>query len=340
MNEDVRLSEIWNFVDQIRDNVNPSDYINELLSSELDIKWRDLHHFFSYTRQSPLILPNFVIDFLTAYINIDKPMRVLIPWCQSGVLPAALSEKYSIELLTVIIQQKVTMEIAKYLTKEKIIEWKFSDPLLAIDSIKRKYNFTISFPPFNNKLISKEITILKKQRTIKDRATNILILESINKLSDGGEAVFILPNSFPLISSRKIYPLIQKLNYSIHSIVCLPKNVMSPWTSIDFNIYFLNQNKKNKVFVSYLDPDRDFNELLEKINAYKTGARLDHGYFIEFSEFRSWNSIVLSEEVNAEAKKSNSNIQNLDDICKVINRGKYKKKYGGFLHDLLPEILL
>ena len=81
---------LWEFTDQLRGKVRPSQYLEELINQGIDISWRDIHPFVSRIAESDHTPPNFLIDFLVQYFAEVNLINLLDPWSRYGVLLTAL----------------------------------------------------------------------------------------------------------------------------------------------------------------------------------------------------------------------------------------------------------
>ncbi len=335
-------SALWKFLDQFKDDRQSSNYITEKISispnavletiahSEFEISWDEIYPFLSPFRNSDFTLPNYVIDFLVKYILGNQIEKILCPWSGYGVIPTALKEKKAGKTIIGIDPDVRKISISEQISKKLEIQWEVGKPLSILQGFKDEFDAIVSSPPVGLQRINYQLRTIDGELEIRDSETNIFVLEAARKLSETGEAIFVLPNNFPWERRGNAFSLFRKFELYVHSIIALPKNVIAPWSRIELNLIFINHKEPKKVFVSYLDPDKSFDDLLEDIQRHRQGEQPSGGYLINIKDFRSWQSLLIDDQIQIEAKKSGTKVIDLGSIAKSVQIGKHREEDGGF----------
>ena len=321
---------LWEFTNQLRGKVRPSQYLEEMINQGVEFSWRDIHPFVSRISESDHTPPNFVVDFIVQFYEDINIINLLDPWSRYGVLLTALVKNRNSIMGTGIEIYDTTMNVAKAISANLPVDWVTGDSLENTQTLDSEFDVVVSAPPFGLKRIKNDFNLDRESIEVIDCENNIVLLEAMCKLNDSGEAVFIQPSNFAWGISNDVSSSLEKFNLFINAIVALPDNSYAPWTSIELNMFFLSRSKTDKVFISYLDPDKNFDELIDDIKSHKEGKQPQKGYLIDLKSFRSYFAIKSQEEIEYEARKSNAPLVRLSQIAYSLKLGQPRLDDGGF----------
>jgi hypothetical protein len=331
-------SKLWQYVsedDKFRNELVQSQYFPEIIKQKVDFSWKDIHPFVSKIEISDHTLPNFIVRFISNYVKDKKFDNILDPWSKYGVLLAAIAENNNnVNGLGIEIFNEA-VDISMAISKDKPIEWVNGNSLIELGKMDSNFDAIISSPPFGLSRIRKDFKIGKDILEISDSENNIVLLEALAKLSESGEGVFVLPNRFVFDRRNNVSRNLNKFNLFINSIIALPKKSLSPWTSIDLNIYFISRVPTEKIFLSYLDQDKNPIDLIDQIESHRNGKEIQSGFLIDLNEFTPYFALREQDEIKKEAQKTNAPLIGLSEISKTINI--YRRGLGGTGFETVPN---
>ncbi|RFP61352.1 MAG: hypothetical protein BJG00_005465 [Limnothrix sp. CACIAM 69d] len=106
----------------------------------------------------------------------------------------------------------------------------------------------------------------------------------------------------------------------VDAIFSLPSGAFAPMKSIQFNLILISKQNKEKTFVAEISQDDITNKaILQNFKNQKEGKAIQLGYFVEFLEFKSLNSLIAEKEMQELAKRIGCLPILLTDISKMIN---------------------
>ena len=272
-----------------------------------------------------------VIEFLFSYLKDHNIEKALDPAACYGLLLAMIVENG-------IAQNGIGMwhNISEFETTTKVkmgekIEWRAGDPLLLLKDYSKQFDLIISIPPIGRppqikKFIGEDGLIIRFEETY------LLVLMSCLLLKDGGEGIFILPNSFFIKNEiNNLHTILNKFGLYVNALIALPKG--SIWikarTSIYFNIVFISRKKTDMLFVAQLEPSTKSSQLIENMRERRSGRVIELGRLVDPKEFTTWHAFVLKEEIKQEAARAGLSPIRLSEIAEEINLGN-RSEDGGF----------
>ena len=144
-------------------------------------------------------------------------------------------------------------------------------------------------------------------------------------LAKDGEAVFLVPNSFFFKTGEgTVRDALAKFGLFVNSVVALPAGAFLPLTSIELNIVVITRRDTPEVFVGQLAPGQDTRQLLKNLRQRKPGPAPELGRLMPLSEYRSFQTLVTTEETTRLAERSGLSPAKLADIVDAVNLAKRK----------------
>src|ERR1035441_7545090 len=126
--------------------------------------------------------------------------------------------------------------MARLMDERSLVRWTHGSPGEVLDELDM-FDLIISSPPWNRGSVTEKLRTGGGLVEVRDSKTNVVALQSATHLSEEGEAIFILPNSF-LFSAQaaSVRNTLPKLGLFIHAIVTLPVNTFAPFTVLASNL--------------------------------------------------------------------------------------------------------
>ncbi len=333
---------LWSTFDKNGRLLSPSETLQKYVEHyEVNLSW-DNFDSFSFIHHSLTSLPNSIIQFLLGYIQKSNVRNFLCPASGVGTLPIALVSEGVITQGTCIENNQSLIEVFNLIKGYQSLNLIQGNPIDVLQKINDQYDLTISFPPIG--LIPNGINYQDGflPKTIKSSDKNMLVYLSLTKLTENGEGIFVLPRNFSWLQQGKSLKLLKGLGFFIHSIIDIPNKFFRTHTNFPLSIYFISKQVLEKTFVSILDPDKTPDELVEELISHKETGKVKSGYQIDVEKYRSWDMLLLNDEIEAETSQSGTNSKLLKEISKSYKRGNSRKEIGGFQEEpntiYLPSI--
>lgn len=267
------------------------------------------------------------LDLIINYLKEINSANLLSLYSGLGIMPVALMKNKLVSSALAIEKNKTKFDIAKQWGEGLNIDWMLADPLLKLSELDEQFDLIVSSPPLNMKRISYELTNDPSGESYQDAEEAVLIIESLHKLSQNGEAIFILPNSFPSFNQGKRLKKFQNLGFCINAIVDIPTKYYREITSLPMSIFFISRIKTYKTFVSYLDPDKTFDDLVADLINHKKGLKPSQGFKIDAQYYNNYELLSLQKEIDYEISISGAQCFDLDNISKSIIKGSSNKSF-------------
>ncbi|MDA2923308.1 N-6 DNA methylase [Acidobacteria bacterium AH-259-L09] len=311
-----------------------AELITEAREKGIQFKWNDLYLLNTKMgRRGALIVPPYVTEFISAYVDAKKPQSVLDPWAGIGSLLQPVVDKNAIPEATGISPMEADIKVAKLMDVRSSVEWILKKPEESLKEVN-KFDLVVSSPPIGLPPTAETFDTSAGTIEVRESRTNVLVLESALHLSKDGEGVYILPNSFFFAkSSALVRDTLPKLGLHVNSIITLPPGEFA-FTSIELNVVFISRKQSTDVFVGRLSPDRDPSALVNNLQKRKPGPVPELGRLVELQEYRGWHALIAQDEQQRLAERSGLEPIELTELVEEVNLGK-RSEDGGF--DDLPN---
>jgi len=254
--------------------------------------------------------PLYIYNFINELARIINPKTHLDPW----ITPSSPCNFFDFGKTTAYCLNQTVVEIIKDVFANIRTEIHIGDGSIQLDSIKTKFDFITSFPPFAMRKDPIEIGGLK---TSNDFSSTLLIQSSM-LLNDNGKAVFLLPFSFLFNTKNK--EILSKLGLFVDAVFTLPNGAFLPLANIKTNLIVVTKQPKEKTFVAEISIDEKVNEaILENYNNRKVGKAIQLGALVDFQEFKSLEELISQNEMQELVKRIGYPSVLLIDVAVNIN---------------------
>lgn len=330
MANNLDFGDLLKFYDDNRGQFSKREIIQRLISdNKYDFSWEQAN-------ELPLsdigirTIPKSVIQFLMLYLKDKSVSSLLSPASGIGVLPTALVREGIIKEAISIDINPDYIEFSKRISQGLNIDWKLGNPLEILPTLDDRFDLVLTELPYGWKSSFYSLSEDPSGKKYRDSERNIVVLESLSKLNETGQGIFILPNNFVWEQESRIIEKLYDLGFFIYMIIDIPRNTIHSNISISQSIFFISREKYDKAFVYFLDPDKTAGELVDSINKFKRGEKVNQGYQIEVKNYRSWEVLSLNNEIDEETRQSGTSSVFLGEIATSIKRSEQKQKFGGF----------
>ncbi|HYW44883.1 MAG TPA: N-6 DNA methylase [Bryobacteraceae bacterium] len=322
-------SALWALVDRLRggrQRLSLDMLVQTAREQKIPVTWQDLRSFtVRHGGANAVVIPPYVTDFICDYIIDEKPQSVLDPWAGIGSLLLPIVEKNAIRKAQGISPVPPEVEMARSMDERSVVEWTPSAPSEVLDELGT-FDLIVSSPPWNLGTVAEKFGTGGGIVEVKDSKTHVLALKSATHLSEHGEAIFVLPNSFFFSAqSAAVRDALPKLGLFIHTILTLPANIFAPFTVIESNLVFLSRKRVAEIFVGRLNSEQDPTPLLGNLKKRKPGAAPELGRLVALEGYRGWHALVAAEEEQRLAERSGLTpvpVADIVDAVNLANRGK------------------
>ena len=261
----------------------------------------------------PLYIFNFIND-LSKFVNLKTHLD---PW----LTPSSPCNFFDFGTTTAYCFNQTVSEIIKTVFSNPKIEIHFGDGSKQLDSIKTRFDFITSFPPFR---MRREPTEINGFRTSSDFASTLLIQSSL-LLNDNGKAVFLMSPSFLLDEKNK--EVINKLGLLVDAVFSIPTGAFLPQTNIAANLVVVTKQLREKTFIAEISSDEKANKtILDNYKNRREGKAIQLGALVDINEFKSLQALVSEKEMQELVKRIGYPPTRLSAIALATNALKQDDK--------------
>lgn len=311
------------------------EYVEQMKNSNLgNFPWEkrfDSQDEYDYA--SNFSAPNFLINLFIEYLKPLHLNNVLLPFLGNGALPVALLTEGVIQEAICLSSKEVLIILSLFWNHELNIKYILGAwELNVLNMMHGQFDLTIAIPPIYTTPIWWQFNINNQPSDeYKDTETNLLVVESLCRLTKKGEGIFILPRSAIHQRNGFLLKMLDDLGFYINAILELPIGALKPRTSLPMIVFFISKVFTERAFVTYLDPDTpDIASLVNNIHNHKNCEKTDCGYTVNVKDFRSCKILSLLRELEGELGQSGLSLHFLGDLAIELNKGKNNSYMGGF----------
>ncbi len=327
-------SPLWALADRLHRSglrLNLEVLVEAARKEKIPATWQDLQALsIRLGRGEYVVIPPYVTDFISAYVTDRRPQSILDPCVAIGSLLLPVAEAGQIPKAVGIEPNTHAVRLAQAMSTLGAVEWLNEEPGAALDKLGT-FDLIVSSPPLGLRPVTGNFQIGEGTVEVRDSETNILALKAAAHLTKGGEAIFILPNSFffsaQSASTRDALP---KLGLHVKSVIALPASVFAPLTSIELNLVFISRQETDEVFVGQLSPDRDPTPLLKNLRKRTPGPVPELGRLVKLEDYRGWRGLVAAEEQQRLVDRSGLEPVPLAEVVEDVNLADRKNEENPF----------
>ncbi len=270
-------------------------------------------------------LPPYVSKFIIAYLQNRRVGKAIDPFAGVGGLIVPIAASCDVEEAIGIVRDDQSIVVARAISDGLPIRWQVG----AADAVLSRsgpFDLVVSNPPWGVPSTAREFPSASGLSTVKDSETNLYVIRSVIQLTDQGEAIFILPNSFFWSPALNAFP---ELGLTVRAVFALPARALATYPGIDLNIVVVGKGTASKWFVGQIDASTDPEPLIKNLREKKPGLMPELGRLIEPGTFTSWQALVIEEEIQKLVQRGGFRAVALSDVVSQINLGK-RTDDGGF----------
>jgi hypothetical protein len=301
--------------------------------------WEELYAFSVLQGQgAPLVVPPFIIRFLSAYVSDGRSRSVLDPWAGIGSLLMPLIQTAKLEKATGIIKSQNEYELARLMDETAKASWLLGAPGTLLDTLG-DFDLVVSAPPFGLPAVTETFETKRGPVTVNDSETYVVALKAALHLAEGGEGIFLFPNNFFFkAGTATVREALSKVELFVNAIIALPAGTFYPHTSIESNLVFISRRETPDVFIGRLAREQDASELIKNLRRRIAGPVPELGRIIRSGQFVSWQNLVAAEEIEKLVQRGGLKPVALAEVTELITMGK-RTDDGGFA-DLPNAVIL
>ena len=287
------------------------DKFSKEYEESLEVKFKKANGiFYTDLRLATLLLNELTFD--------HENMKIIDPYCGTGVFLAAAAEKGMKNLFGIDLDKKAINLAKKYTPTAKFtcmdsIACEFKD-IMKRFKLKEKFDFVISNPPYvplkSTSLNTKEYLFLRQVKNYGDNLYIAALLRAKEMVNDNGFIAFIIPKNFLHVNAYSFFRREILRDFSIISI-------------IDLGMYFKNVRGEQIVLILKKQKNDNNKIKIKKLidNEFKLLTEIKQDFYND--------KIILfenDEDVNI-YKKFNKAYTTLNDYVKgYVGRGHSKDK--------------
>lgn len=246
------------------------------------------------SRHDGFIPPLYILNFINDLSKTINPKSHLDPW----LTPSSPCNFFDFGKTTAYCLNQTALEIIKTVLANDKTEIHLGDGSKQLTSLKSKFDFITSFPPFGMRREPIEINGL---RTSNDFASTLLIQSSL-LLNESGKAIFLMSPSFLIDEKNK--EAISKLGLFVDAVFAIPNGVFLPQTNIASNFIIVTKQLKEKTFIAEISSDEKTNQtILYNYKNQRAGKAIQLGALVDFKEFKSFHALVSENEMRELVKR-------------------------------------
>jgi hypothetical protein len=219
------------------------------------------------------------------------------------------------------------------------VEWIAGEPDAVLDKLGT-FDLVVTSPGWGGPATSVRLDTPSGTVDVRGSAPDILVLKAAAHITDQGEAIAVLPNTFFLSAQASVRDALSKLGLAIHAIVTLAAGSFSPFTSTESNLVFIRRRSPTAVFVGRLNPAQDPAILLENLKKHRPGAALELGRLVALEDYRGWHALAAEEEERRLAERSGLTRIPLSEIVASVNLADRRKDEAEAFADLPNSVYL
>jgi hypothetical protein len=242
----------------------------------------------------------FLLDFLQRYLH-DRGAGLLVdPAVLNPVLPAAIIDVNAALRAVGLVASANLLDLAQGDYADARIDWVQANLLEARDEeleLLGAPDLIVSFPPLG---IRGEPTSLTAPdgRTIEliDDAGHALLLKASMRLAPGGEAIFLVGESFLSRGGpARARALLGALGLHVHAVVAVEQGIAG--LSAPLNLIFIADVAYETTFVGKLSAQIDTDQLISNLRHRRRGAAPELGRLVQWEDFRGYLRLATEERV-------------------------------------------
>lgn len=276
-------------------------------------------------------IPKELSSLISKYIKNKDIKSVFDPFVATtdDLTPFLLKKKFIKKLVGVVLDPRLYKIIkSQALLNNLNASYLLGDSLEQLTKVKEKFDAIISFPPMIFSLKNKQLEKWDFSK-ISDDYPNIVIWQSLDKLKDGGECIFIAPDSF-LLKQNGVRKNLKERGYYINSIIKLPSSILRPYSSRIPNIIVISKKKTDEIFIAEFSSDYDNNKFVNSWINKIVGSIPELGVMVNSDELITVDHYLNKIKAENELEKYPYSRVTIKELINEVNLGASAKNNNGF----------
>jgi hypothetical protein len=242
----------------------------------------------------------FLLDFLQRYLHDRRATLLVDPAVSNPILPAAIVDVDAARRAVGILPSAALAELARDDYGDRRIDWTHRSLLRTVGedlSCIGAPDLIVSFPPLwmHEEAISLN-TPDGRSLELHDAAGYRPLLESVMRLAPGGEAIFMVADSFLLRNGpTRARALLNTLGLHVHAVVAVEQGITG--VSQPVNLIFISHTRHETTFVGKLSPQVDTDQLISHLQRRRRGPVPELGRLVQWESFRGYLWLAAEERV-------------------------------------------
>ena len=295
---------LWQRAAANRDAGGPPEAVRLLedaRAAQVTVGWRELSWLIEKAgpRSGPWTPAEFLVDFLRVYLDGRGAECLVDPAATAPAILLALADGCIAKRA---VGFTASLELAAAATaasgNERVSwhqEWRdppLPEPAAALGSPE----LIVSLPPWGMKRMKQRYTGEDGRPVIIDDDAGLQVLLTAAGLSEGGEALFLVPDGF--VSRRgtaKVRNVMPHLGLHVHA--CVGVNGAFRATGASFSLISVRKVPAERTWVGQVSAHDDVRRLAESLRARRPGRTPELGRLVEWDEFDSFTHLAATERL-------------------------------------------
>lgn len=317
-----QLQAYWRIAEQVRGRIGkdlPSIVLWEAKSEGLiPPSWEVLDQLVKRRWEQFSSLPVYASDFLVAYLKGKNVDRVIDPSAGHGQLIGPLLEKGIGRRATAWESNKEAVATGTVMTQGLPVEWQHADFLKVEES--GPSDLVVSAPIIR---VRTETHLFKsadgEDVEVQDNESHLIVLKACMSLSEKGECLVFLPQSFAFGRPKSVWSSLEPLGFVVESVVAMPDGFLAPWTRVSLSLFIIRRGTTQKRFIGKLVAPDQIELVAENLRKRQKGRAPEHGRLVSPDDFSSWERLEYVERLNRLRPKGNLAEVSVSDVATEIN---------------------
>lgn len=285
--------------------------------------------------------PEFVLKFISSYLNNASVNKIFDPWVKIGSLIIPLTEKLKPKSSVGYVKDKNNIGLIKSLQKDLDIKWEFEDINNVLGG-KSKFDIIVGFPPWNLRPETIEFNLSNGEKiSISDNVERLQMLKSLISLEDGGTGFFILNKGFLSNKNkpRDVLNNLDKFGIYVDAALEIPSGSFS-YTNVPGDLVVFKKEEPDNLFIGELSLETSSNNsLLNNLKSRKTGKIPQLGVLQDLEQYKPLSYFINENEIRQMAKISGLSKIPLSDILIDVNMGRSGKDFDELSNSVYLPII-
>lgn len=295
----------------------------EIPSEQLPALIRPILHAFGGRDDGHLHTPPILTDVVSKLLEGRSAQTLCDPWAGLGTMLAIAQRSTSSPRCIAFNLNTSDGEVGKVLFPQA--EWRVGQPLMLLSELTDPIDIFVSCLPFGVRTDES----LKLADTsgnpieLKDDLGNLILAASMDRLSENGVGVFVVPSSF-FSAGRSVLKRFTELGFNVDAALALPHGAFAPYTSISTYLLVLTKSPSKPMFAAQLSGELNTNsQILENFSNGVEGGTVELGRYVDPLEFRGIDSLRAGDYFESASKQIGFPAVVLEDLATAVNLGQH-----------------